>query len=104
MNDNVVNALIEVKVTPQKTSGFDNIATEIASFSEVKSLYLMSGGYDLAIFIETPTLKDVGNFVSQKLACLDVLSTATHFILKCYKHDGKSLSEDGGVKRQKVWM
>lgn len=87
--DDMVEALIEVKVTPQKNMGFDSIAEEIYCFDEVKSLYLMSGAYDLAVFIEGKTLKQIASFVSEKLSTLDtVLSTATHFILKKYKIEG----------------
>lgn len=89
LSDETVQALIEVKVTPQKTNGFDAIAEEIYRFEEVKSCYLMSGGYDLAVFIEGRTLRDVARFVSERLSTLDdVLSTATHFILKKYKIEG----------------
>ena len=78
-----VNALIEVKVAPQKLKGFDSYAEEIYNFSEVKSLYLMSGGFDIAIFVDGKTLADISRFVSEKLSTIDgVLSTATHFILK----------------------
>lgn len=84
-----VQALIEVKVTPKSTQGFDEIAGDISRFDEVKSLYLMSGSYDLCIIIEGKTLKEVALFVSEKLSVLgSVLSTATHFILKKYKSEG----------------
>ena len=87
--DEVVQALIEVKVSPQKANGFDAIAEEIYRFDEVKSCYLMSGGYDLAVFIEGKTLREVARFVSERLSTLDdVLSTSTHFILKKYKIEG----------------
>ncbi len=87
--EETVQALIEVKVSPQKASGFDTIAEEIYRFDEVKSCYLMSGGYDLAVFIEGKTLREVARFVSERLATLsDVQSTATHFILKKYKIEG----------------
>ena len=87
--EETVQALIEVRVSPQKSSGFDAIAEEIYRFDEVKSCYLMSGGYDLAVFIEGRTLREVARFVSERLATLsDVLSTATHFILKKYKIEG----------------
>ncbi|MCX4366865.1 MAG: Lrp/AsnC family transcriptional regulator [Clostridia bacterium] len=91
----VVEALIEVRVTPQKNRGFDAIAEDIYSFDEVKSLYLMSGGYDLAVFVECKTLRAVSAFVSDKLSTLDtVLSTATHFILKKYKVEGAVAHEN----------
>ena len=87
--DEIVQALIEVKVSPQKSNGFDAIAEEIYRFDEVKSCYLMSGGYDLAVFIEGKTLREVARFVSERLSTLDdVLSTSTHFILKKYKIEG----------------
>ena len=89
LSDDIVQALIEVKVSPQKTSGFDAIAEEIYRFDEVKSCYLMSGGYDLAVFIEGKNLREVARFVSERLSTLDeVQSTATHFILKKYKIEG----------------
>lgn len=84
-----VNALIEVKLTPQKDRGFDKIAEKIYNYPEVQSLYLMSGGYDLALFIEGKTMKEVAYFVAQKLAPIDSInSTATHFVLRKYKDKG----------------
>ena len=84
-----VTALIEVKVTPQRGRGFDQIAERIYNFPEVKSVYLMSGSFDLTVVIEGKTMKEVAMFVSEKLAPLEpVLSTATHFILKKYKDHG----------------
>ena len=88
-DDALVEALIEVKVTPKKKEGFDGIAKQIASFPEVKAVYLMSGAYDLAVFIEDRTLQEVSRFVSERISTFDgVLSTATHFILKKYKIEG----------------
>lgn len=85
----LVTALIEVKVTPQRGRGFDEIAERIYNFPEVKSVYLMSGSFDLTVVIEGRTMKEVAMFVSEKLAPLEpVLSTATHFILKKYKDHG----------------
>ena len=87
--DSLVEALIEVKVTPKKKEGFDGIAKQIAAFPEVKAVYLMSGAYDLAVFIEDKTLQQVSRFVSERISTFDgVLSTATHFILKKYKIEG----------------
>lgn len=84
-----VEALIEVKVSPVREKGFDEIAEYIYQFEEVKSVYLMSGAFDLAIFVEGKTLRDAARFVSEKLSGIDkVLSTATHFILKKYKTEG----------------
>ena len=84
-----VSALIEVKITPQRDRGFDRVAERIYSYPEVQSLYLMSGGYDLAVQIEGKTMKEVAYFVAQKLAPIeDVISTATHFVLRKYKDKG----------------
>ncbi len=84
-----VTALIEVKLTPQKDRGFDKVAEKIYNYPEVQSLYLMSGGYDLALFIEGKTMKEVAYFVAQKLAPIDAVnSTATHFVLRKYKDKG----------------
>jgi DNA-binding Lrp family transcriptional regulator len=98
-----VQALIEVKVAPQKNHGFDSIAADIYNLTEVKSLYLMSGGYDLAVFVEGKTLRDVARFVSERLSALDsVLSTATHFILKKYKIEGAVTKTEDSSKRLAV--
>ena len=84
-----VTALIEVKITPQRDRGFDRVAELIYNYPEVQSLYLMSGGYDLAVLIEGKTMKEVAFFVAQKLAPIDdVISTATHFVLRKYKDKG----------------
>ncbi len=84
-----VEAMIEVKVTPQRDMGFDAIAGRIYRFEEVKSVYLMSGGYDLLVLVEARTLKELALFVSEKLSPLDtVTGTATSFVLKRYKQDG----------------
>jgi DNA-binding Lrp family transcriptional regulator len=88
-----VTALIEVRVTPQKNQGFDHIAERIYRYPQVKSCYLMSGGFDLMVIVEDETLKDVAMFVSEKIAPLDsVVSTSTHFILKKYKMNGTEFS------------
>ena len=85
----MVTALIEVRVTPQRGQGFDSIAERIYKYPEVRSVYLISGGYDLMVILEGKTLKEVSQFVTDKLSTLDsVLSTATHFILKKYKETG----------------
>ncbi len=95
-----VEALIEVKVSPMHTKGFDSIAEDVYQFDEVKSVYLMSGAYDLAVFIEGRTLKEVASFVSEKLSVMDkVLSTATHFILKRYKSEGVIMERGSDAKR-----
>ena len=88
-DDDLVEALIEVKVSPKKAEGFDGIARQVASFPEVKGVYLMSGAYDLAVFIADTSLQKVARFVSERISTFDgVLSTATHFILKKYKIEG----------------
>ena len=87
-----VTALIEVKVTPQRGRGFDEIAERIYNYPEVNAVYLISGAYDLLVTLEGKTLKEVSQFVSDKLSPIDsVLSTATHFILKKYKDHGTIL-------------
>ena len=84
-----VSALIELKVIPQRDGGFDSIAEKIYNYPEVQSVYLMSGGFDLALIIEGRTMKEVAYFVAQKLAPLEnISSTATHFVLKKYKDKG----------------
>jgi len=86
---NVVRAVIEVKITPERGGGFDRLAERIARYDEVRSCHLMSGAYDLLVVVEGESLKEVAMFVSQKLATIQgVLSTATHFMLKPYKHEG----------------
>ena len=86
---NMVTALIEVRVTPQRGQGFDSIARRIYHYPQVQSCYLMSGGFDLMVIIEDSSLKDVAMFVSEKIAPLEsVVSTSTHFILKKYKMNG----------------
>ena len=98
-----VNALIEVKVTPQRGIGFDSIAERIYKYPEVKSVYLMSGGFDLMVILEGETLQEVAGFVNNKLATLDtVLSTATHFILKKYKDHGTILTRKYEDTREKI--
>ena len=84
-----VSALIELKVIPQRDRGFDKVAEKISNYPEVKSVYLMSGGFDLALIIEGKTMKEVAFFVARKLAALeDVTSTATHFVLRKFKDKG----------------
>ena len=101
--DSLVEALIEVKVTPKKKEGFDGIAKQIAAFPEVKSVYLMSGAYDLAVLIEDETLQRVAQFVSERISTFDgVISTATHFILKKYKIEGALTEKDDEDRRISV--
>lgn len=90
-----VEAWIEVKVTPQRNQGYDSLARQIAAYPEVKNLYLMSGAYDLAVTVVGRNLREVSNFVHEKLAVMDsVISTTTHFFLKCYKVAGVDLMGD----------
>ena len=98
-----VNALIEVKVSPQRGIGFDSIAERIYKYPEVNSVYLMSGGFDLMVIIEGRTMQDVAGFVTMKLSPLDtVLSTSTHFILKKYKDYGTVLAKKREDIREKM--
>lgn len=84
-----VTALIELKVAPQRDRGFDKVAEKIYRYPEVQSLYLMSGSFDLAVFIEGKTMKEVAYFVAEKLAPMEyIVSTATHFVLRKYKDKG----------------
>ena len=95
-----VEAMIEVRVTPQRDQGFDAIAERIYRFDEVKSVYLMSGAYDLLLLVEAPTLKELAFFVSTKLSTLEtVTGTATHFVLKRYKSDGIVFEDSKEDKR-----
>ncbi|MBN1892613.1 MAG: Lrp/AsnC family transcriptional regulator [Clostridiales bacterium] len=84
-----VTAMIEIRITPQRNKGFDQIAGQLFRFPQVTSCYLMSGGFDLMIIIEDSTLREVASFVSEKVAPIDgVVATSTHFILKKYKNNG----------------
>ena len=90
-----VRAVIEVRVTPERGGGFNRLAERLARFDEVESCYLMSGGYALLVFIHGTSLQKVAGFVSEKLASLEgVLSTSTHFMLRCYKEQGYLLNTD----------
>ncbi len=98
-----VTAVIEVKVSPEREGGFDRIATRVSRFPEVTFVYLMSGTYDLLLFVKGRTLHEVAFFVSEKLATLDgVLSTATHFMLKTYKRDGVLMEIEPDDERLQV--
>ena len=94
-------ALIEVKVAPQTLKGFDSYAEEIYSFPEVTSLYLMSGGFDLAVFVEGEGITDIAKFIAEKLSVIDgIVSVQTHFILKKYKIEGQVTKPTEESKRQ----
>lgn len=87
--EETVSAMIEIKITPQREHGYDRVAQKIYNYPEVESLYLMSGGFDLAVFIKGKTMREVALFVAERLAPIDgVLSTATHFMLRKYKDNG----------------
>ena len=103
VDEDYVEALIEVKVNPQRGHGFDAIAEEVSSHPEVQSLYLMSGAYDLAVVVRGKSLKEISRFVSEKISTFEsVISTATHFILKKYKVEGAETREPDGGKRISV--
>ncbi|MFD0961381.1 Lrp/AsnC family transcriptional regulator [Paenibacillus chungangensis] len=103
VDNDKVTALIEVQITPERGRGFEGIAERIYLYPEVKSVYLMSGAYDLLVEVEGKSLRQVANFVSDKLSPIDaVLSTKTFFILKKYKQDGIIFEEDEGDHRLMV--
>ena len=101
----VVVALIELRITPQRGEGFDKVAERIYKYPQVKSLYLMSGAYDLAVTIEGKSMKEVALFLAQKLAPMDsIISTATHFVLKKYKEEGIVFEDDEKDTRQVITL
>ena len=101
----VVTALIELRITPQRGEGFDKVAERIYKYPQVHSLYLMSGAYDLSVTIVGKTMKEVALFVAQKLAPMDsVISTATHFVLKKYKEEGIVFEDDEKDTRQVITL
>lgn len=101
LEEKEVQALIEVKVIPQKLKGFDSYAEEIYNLSEVEGLYLISGGFDFAIFVSGKDLKDVAKFVAEKLSVIEgITSVQTHFILKKYKIEGQVTKPSEEGKRQ----
>ena len=92
MDDNFVEALIELRVTPKKETGFDEMAEMCMAFDEVESVYLMAGVYDFALIVKGETMQDIAMFVAKKLSTIDgVLSTGTHFIMRRYKDRGMNL-------------
>ncbi len=99
----IVRALIEVKITPERGGGFDKLAERIARHGEVRSCHLMSGGYDLLVEVEGASLREVAAFVSEKLSTLQgVLSTATHFVLRAYKEQGVLMTREAADERLAV--
>jgi DNA-binding Lrp family transcriptional regulator len=98
-----VEAVIEVKVTPERDGGFDRIASRIAKFEEVQNCYLMSGGYDLLVIVQGSTLQSIASFIAEKLSTIKgVISTATHFRLKAYKENGVLLTREAQPQRLAV--
>ena len=103
LDDDSVRAVIELRIRPAQDGGFDRIANRIGRFDEVESMFLMSGGYDLLLFVKGRNLQEVARFVSSKLANMDgVLSTATHFMLKTYKDQGVLLERLNHDERLQV--
>lgn len=99
----LVRAVIEVKITPEREGGFDRMAERIARYDDVSSCYLMSGGYDLLVIVEGQTLREVATFVAEKLSTLQgVVATATHFMLKPYKEKGIMLHQESTAERLAV--
>jgi DNA-binding Lrp family transcriptional regulator len=100
LGQDIVRAVIEVKITPERGGGFDRLAERIAKYAEVRSCYLMSGGYDLLVMVEGTSLREVATFVSEKLATIQgVVSTATHFMLKVYKEQGLLIHAEANEER-----
>lgn len=100
---NRVTAVIEVKVTPEREGGFNQIAQRIGRFAEVVSMYLVSGAFDFLLFVEGENLQAVAMFVSEKLATINgVVSTSTHFMLKTYKHHGVLMESENEYERLKI--
>ena len=98
-----VRAVIEVKITPEREGGFDRIASRLSKFPEVESLFLMSGAYDLLVFVRGSNLREVAGFVSERLATIaGVLSTSTHFMLKTYKDQGVVMTQEKEHERLQV--
>ena len=99
----LVRALIEVRITPERGGGFDKLAERIAKYAEVRSCHLMSGGYDLLVEVEGANLREVASFVSERLSTLQgVLSTATHFVLRAYKEQGVLMKSEAVEERLAV--
>lgn len=103
LDDDSVRAVIELRIRPAQDGGFDRLANRIGRFDEVESMFLMSGGYDLLLFVRGRNLQEVARFVSSKLANMEgVLSTATHFMLKTYKDQGVMLEQWNHDERLQV--
>jgi len=98
-----ISALIEVRITPQREVGFDGVAERIYRFPQVRSMHLMSGTYDLVVFVEGRNMQEIAHFVSTKLSTVEgVISTNTHFVLKAYKQDGVIMEDQEEDRRLMV--
>lgn len=105
LDGSLVSAIIEIKVVPKADLGFEEVAEKIAAYSEVESVYLMSGGYDLNVVVKGKTLKDVAQFVARELATIDsVTSTATHFVMRRYKEMDVCLFEGEKDNRGNIFI
>ena len=105
VGEEMVTAMIEVKVTPQREAGFDQIADRVRNFDEVHSVYLIAGAYDFMVVIQGKTLREISHFVSEKLAIIeDVIATSTNFVLKKYKDDGLVFYDDEEDTRQVITL
>lgn len=103
LGEQKVVAIVEVRLTPQREVGFDAIAERISRFPEVRSVRLVSGTYDLAVFLEGRTMQEISHFISTKLATLEgVVSTTTHFVMKTYKQDGVIVEDGEEIRRLQV--
>ena len=103
LDHSIVTTVIEVKVTPESDGGFDRIAQRISNYSEVESLFLMSGTFDLLVFIKGKTMHEAAQFVSEKLATMNgVTSTATHFMMKTYKLNGIAMQSGEDDERLQI--
>lgn len=104
LDENYVEAFVEIKVNPQRAKGYDHIAEMLVQFDEIKSLYLLSGGFDFAMLVEGKNIKDVAFFVNERLSVLDcVSSTTTNFVLKKYKSEGMPLFKTEDPERQEIF-
>ncbi len=105
ITDQKINALIEVKVIPQRGIGYDKIAERISKFDEVDSVYLISGGYDFMVIINGKSMKEISSFVFEKISTIDLIqSITTHFVLKKYKDHGVLFDEKRIDKREKILL
>lgn len=103
LGEDIVTAVIEINLTPQREVGFDAIAEKIYRFDEVRTVYLMSGNFDLLVIIEGKSLKEISHFVATRLATIEgVTQTRSHFLLKAYKKDGVAIENEEEDRRQVI--